>query len=220
MPRGVRLSPEERTLRIAELERQREARRLVKQEKKTAKKQAQKIELKQTVQTETLPTIVGLFGIDTDGNFATRVKALPNVTVIEGTVAQILSQNPLVVFCADAEDMLKVDADPQSAGTIVAFASARQEDWDKAENTRHVWSILFGIIPGQGLVLGGVPVFSSLIASCMRKLFSTNELTKTKIRSMMIAQQARKESDAVVFCEQFGKYGELALELIGKGTNT
>lgn len=218
MPRGVKLDPEVRAVRVAEIEKQRTARKALKEQKKLSKL-AEKKETKKVIprsMEEISETIVGVFGLDLNGSFVSKLKLIKELDVVSGSIEAILSRSPKMIFCADSADVLAIDAHDSAIGVIVAFASIDLNHLSDLELTKNVWPIQFGTIPGEGLVLGGTRSFSSIISPYMRKLFGTNEITKVKLPIMAIAQLAKKEADRAKFCLQFDKDGAEALELLGE----
>lgn len=220
MPRGIRLSPEERAERLVEYKRvraEKKKQRLIRS-KDRAKKLAEDIEKKKI--------IVKRQGLHVYGTFATPwLDTLKKkFDVIEISSAAEASKNRLkVMFVDSVEKLREIDAHDEAIGTIACLVGTMtSKEAEEMELARNVW-VTFLPRKTKNVIIGGPRAYSGRISETLKAAWPTLETHKTSLKiAAMVAEITIAIASGIEAAEarqqlmaKYGHVAEDACELAG-----
>lgn len=220
MPRGVRLTPEEREARLAEIARVRAEKAAARAERKKQREKLQK-EREERKSCKEARTTIGFCGTGPVlDDLRTRLAKKAHV-VATSSSTKAIKKGAAVVFVSSMAEALAADADPNSAGTNVCLVGPLSADEaTQLDSMKYVWGTVLLDVEKPRIV-GGVRAFASRISELLHTIDPKMNVVKVSLDVAALASAAHREmatrksedvSREVV--EKHGLRGEQALDAL------
>jgi hypothetical protein len=218
MPRGIKLTPEERQAREEAIAKKR-LESVTRRESRKKERQARDAEKLAQKRAVTKENIVFFGPGSTELHFVKQVAKNYNV-IFARTPTEVLAQRSRLIFVTGtADDVISIDRASNGSVVMTCYVgSLTKVEGERLESTKNTWNVVMLPWNGDGSpIVGGVRPYCSVVSEVLRAASPKLYVTKTSMYNAIATGEARKLSSDPAemrrFCDSHGHAGDEIYQL-------